>query len=463
MVDNLNDIDERETNLRNLIEYASKKLENKSDVKNWEIFGGISNGTSVKIEKGFLKRSSISESNSLTFRVFGNKGNVGSASITRMSEKHILNSIDNAIKMMRVSLPNPEFKNLAIPAKEYPKIKTPWDPEISKLNVEDLSGIIDQFMAQKKRDERIKSISGGFGYGDIRANIVNSNGINLVDKGTSVSVSMEVFMEEMIGNNKENSSGYDFQTYNEYNSLELQEISDKAYDMALKGLNKENIETNSYPVILSPLAVDLLVCSAIDSGINAEAVHQKRSFLQNKLGEKIGNDLLEIDDNPWLENGIASCSFDDEGSPTKPLKVIEKGTLKSFLHNVYTANLFGVESTGHATHSFNSPIVGISSSNTIVKTGETSLSSMFEEIKKGIYLEYSFDSPNVVTGDFSGLITNGYIIENGEIGKSLKEAMLGTNLLDLYQKIKAVSKESIRKDSNYLPYMLISGLTIAGR
>jgi predicted Zn-dependent protease len=48
------------------------------------------------------------------------------------------------------------------------------------------------------------------------------------------------------------------------------------------------------------------------------------------------------------------------------------------------------------------------------------------------------------------------------IGKALKESMFGTNLLELFSKIKYVSKETLRESSAYLPYMFISDMTISG-
>ncbi|MCP4762552.1 MAG: TldD/PmbA family protein, partial [archaeon] len=351
---------------------------------------------------------------------------------------------------------------LASPPKAYPKVIAPWDSNISQLEVEDSLEIINFFMKQMNRDEKIKSVSGGFGYGDSRISVKNSNGINISEKSTSVSISAEIIMEESINGKKENSNGYDWQSYNDFGSIEPEKIFDTAYNMAIKGLKKTKIETMSCPVILSPLAVDLLVSSAISSGICADAVYEKRSFLQNKLDTPISNEILEIVDDPWVENGYATSSFDIEGVPTKPLKIVENGYLKSFLHNVYTANLFKTQSTGHASRSWQSATIGIDTSNIIVKNGNTKLDSMISEIDNGIFIEYSYDSPNIVTGDFSGLITNGYIIKDGEIGNSLKETMLGTNLLDLYQKIEKVSVETIRKDSEYLPYILVSELTVSG-
>jgi PmbA protein len=45
---------------------------------------------------------------------------------------------------------------------------------------------------------------------------------------------------------------------------------------------------------------------------------------------------------------ISAAAFDGEGTPTRRLSLIERGTLRNFLHSEATARAFGVEPTGHA-------------------------------------------------------------------------------------------------------------------
>jgi len=159
---------------------------------------------------------------------------------------------------------------------------------------------------------------------------------------------------------------------------------------------------------------------------------------------------------------MASSSYDAEGTPTKPIEIVSNGVLKAFMHNVYTANLFKTESTGHASRGFASPSVGIGPSNLIVEQGNTKLDELISDINEGIYFQYSHDSPNIVTGDFSGLIMTGNLIKKGEITQGLQEALLGVNLLELFEKVEAISVETERDGSSYLPYMKLSDVTISG-
>jgi hypothetical protein len=275
---------------------------------------------------------------------------------------------------------------------------------------------------------------------------------------------LEDKIEDIIKGSKENSNGGDFQNYIYFKPLkqEMNTIFNTAYEKAIKGLNKTKIDTGSYPVMLSPDAVGLLIEEPITTGINGELVFQKRSFLLDKINQNIGSEELTIIDDPWLAEGVSTSAFDCEGTPTRPLKIIENGILKSFIHNTYSAYLLNTESTGHASRDLYSASIGIDVSNIIVQPGTIPKEEMISDIKRGIYLDNTYDSPNIVTGEFSGLITNGYLIENGSIGKCLRETMFGINLLELFSNIKAISKETTRISASYLPYISINKMTISG-
>ena len=77
-------------------------------------------------------------------------------------------------------------------------------------------------------------------------------------------------------------------------------------------------------------------------------------------------------------------------------------------------------------------------------------------------LDYMGDSPNISTGDFSGLILHGDLINNGQIKDPLNETMLGINVLDLFKKIGTVSKEYKAYGAFHAPYVRINSVNIIG-
>ena len=203
------------------------------------------------------------------------------------------------------------------------------------------------------------------------------------------------------------------------------------------------------------------ILSPISNAINAETFQYQRSFLVNKRNEVIGSEKLSIEDNALLDGFAGSTQFDGEGVPCKNKEIIKNGKFLGLLHNSYTAGKEGVESTGNASRSSYSSTPSIGISNFIMNTGNYSLDEI-KNVKKGIILDYTGDSPNIATGDFSGLILHGNIIENGEIKEPLNETMFGINLLDLFNNIDAISKETKIYGAYHAPYVRIKDVQIIG-
>ena len=134
-----------------IVEQAGNFCSTFTSVKSWEILGGSLNGTTLSIEKGYLKTAENSTQFSLNIRLMGELGKTGSVSITKMSIPFIKTSITNAVSLMKGSLPNHDFKCLASPPDKYPNIKTPYDTRLKDLTVDDTSDIIDSFMNIKSQ------------------------------------------------------------------------------------------------------------------------------------------------------------------------------------------------------------------------------------------------------------------------------------------------------------------------
>ena len=98
----------------------------------------------------------------------------------------------------------------------------------------------------------------------------------------------------------------------------------------------------------------------------------------------------------------------------------------------------------------------------MMKSGDLSKEEIISNIKEGILFDYTGDSPNIATGDFSGLILHGNVVRNGEIKESLNETMIGINLLDLFKNIEAVSKDFSVYGSYKAPYVKIKEVQIIG-
>jgi PmbA protein len=246
----------------------------------------------------------------------------------------------------------------------------------------------------------------------------------------------------------------------------LEKVGKSAREHAIKGLKQTKIDTGDLPVVWDPLAFGFLLSTAIGDGTNAEGVQRKRSYLADRLGEKIGSEKLTIVDDPTVEWAVGSYAFDGEGTPAFAKPLVKKGVLKSYLHDSYTAGKDSVDSTGNSSRggimwSFRRP-PAISSSNLVVAEGDSSLQEMLEETRKGVYLRITYDHPNLATGEFSGLMMESFKIDKGELGESIQQATIGIGLFELFSRIDMIGDESRDVFGVNTPAIRISKAKIAG-
>ncbi|MHA2120069.1 MAG: TldD/PmbA family protein [Promethearchaeota archaeon] len=306
------------------------------------------------------------------------------------------------------------------------------------------------------------SQSGSFISNYTKTYIFNSNGLEVSGKDTSCSLSSHIIVKDDVSN--ETSSGYEWQSERSLDKLHALNVANTALEEAKRNLNRIKIKNMNVPVILTPKGTIQLILRPIASAVNAETFQYKRSYLVDKRDEILGTEYLTIEDNGLIDGAIGSSIFDGEGVPCKNKTIFKNGKfLKTgLLHNSYTSKKEGIQSSGNASRGSYSSIPSIGVTNFIMHNGDRGINEIIKDVKKGILFDYTGDTPNISTGDFSGLILNGNLIENGEIKKPLNETMVGINLLDLYKNIEAVSKEYKTYGAFQAPYTLVKDVQIIG-
>ena len=441
---------------KNCLNYVEKI---NSNVKCAEIFFGKNKYINIEIEENSVKNAEIGSDEGISIRVIDKRGSLGFAYTNKLGKNPVQNMVKTAVKMMNAGVEDIEFNNLPSQYSKYPNIKNIFDSNIKNLQIEDAVGYPEDLIKICEEDELAISQSANFVSNYSKRYILNTNGIEISDKETFCSISSNIIVKDKIKN--VTSFGYDWQSERSIKNIDAIKIAKNALKDAKRNLNRIKTKSKKIPLILTPKGTIGFILSPIANAINAETYQYKRSFLVDKRNEIIGSENLNIDDNALLDGLAGSLPFDGEGVPCKNKKIIQNGKFLELLHNSYTAGKEGVESTGNASRSSYSSIPSIGISNFIMKAGDYS----FEEIinvKKGIILDYTGDSPNIATGDFSGLILHGNIIENGEIKEPLNETMFGINLLDLFKDIDAISRETKTYGAYQAPYVRIKNVQIIG-
>jgi TldD protein len=228
-----------------------------------------------------------------------------------------------------------------------------------------------------------------------------------------------------------------------FNHPSLGNMVDETAKIAVDLLSAKPPEGGQKTVILAPAVVGLLCHEAIGHTVEADFV-KSGSVAQGKIGQRVASDLVTIADSgreTLFGYAAGNMPFDDEGVETEETTIIERGILKSYLHNRETAAEFGVAPTGNARAWLfhDEPLIRMR--NTYLAPGEHSLADMIAGVEDGYLVEGSGSGQADANGEF--MFGTGYVwrLQNGQKKELMREATLSGIAFDVLQTVDAVSRE----------------------
>lgn len=239
-----------------------------------------------------------------------------------------------------------------------------------------------------------------------------------------------------------------------------EEVGKVAAQRTLRKLGARKVKTARVPVVFDPITAEALLGYLADA-VNGDAIYRSASFLAGKLGQRIAGEDVTVVDDGTLPGGFGSGPFDDEGVPTRRTPVIDRGVLKSYLLNTYTARKLGLKTTGNAARGL-AGTPGISCGNFFLEKGTKTPQQILADVKEGLYLtDFLGFGVNLVTGDFSRGASGLWIV-NGEPAYPVEEITVAGNLRDMLQNIAEIGNDLEFRGAVAAPTLRIEGLTVAG-
>jgi PmbA protein len=240
-----------------------------------------------------------------------------------------------------------------------------------------------------------------------------------------------------------------FETAMDFDDLVTNSIGKKAYERALQKLGQTKIDSGKYPVLLDNTQSASLL-SPLLSAMNGGALHQKNSFLINKLNEKIISDKITVIDEPHIKSAFGARMFDTEGVATVKRNLIEHGVLKTYFIDTYNAAKLNMEPT-------------VSSSSIVTfDLGTRSHKQILASIDKGIWVTgFNGGNTNSGTGDFSFGV-EGFLIEKGKPVKPVNEMNITGNILTLWNNVLEIGNDPRLNSSRRVPSLLFKDVDFSG-
>ncbi len=219
------------------------------------------------------------------------------------------------------------------------------------------------------------------------------------------------------------------------------------------------VSTSAAVVFENHLATSLL--GPLIGAVSGPAVARGVSFLKEKLGERLFAESVTVSDDPHRRRGLGSAPFDDEGVANRPIRLIDRGVLTTWLLNASSARQLGLETTGHASRGLAGP-PGVSTSNLTLEAGEADQAELLRQAGCGVLVTNMFGpSLNANTGDWS-VGCQGQWFEDGEIAYPVTEITVAGNLIDIYARLVPGADLELRRAAN-APSILVDGMAIAGK
>ena len=243
-----------------------------------------------------------------------------------------------------------------------------------------------------------------------------------------------------------------------------EEIGRIAAQRTLRRLGARPVKTQRVPVVFSPDIARGIIGNIFEAA-NGDAIYRHATFFDEMLGERVaGENITVIDDGTMVFDGIGgfgTTPFDGEGLPTRRTVLVERGILKSYVTNTYTARKLGLRSTGNAARGLaGNP--GIGAGNFFLEPGDCTPEQLIGDVKQGLYVTETMGfGVNLVTGDYSQG-ASGMWIENGELTFPVEEITIAGNLKDMYRNISAIANDLHFRSASAAPTIRVEGMTIAG-
>ena len=213
---------------------------------------------------------------------------------------------------------------------------------------------------------------------------------------------------------------------------------------------------------------------AVGHASEGDLVKEGISVLRGMTGQKIGDEIVSVVDDPTLfEFGF--MPVDAEGVLPVRTEIIKKGVLKSFLHNRQTLAAVGDGDAGHArAESGSVPVVRMS--NTFIENGDSTYDEIIAECKNGILLKGSRGGQvDPGRGVFQFNAEYGYLIKNGELSGMVRDVSLSGDILKTLYNI-ALCADDRKMNPGYCgkagqsvpvtdgsPHLLLKSAVIGGR
>jgi TldD protein len=275
-----------------------------------------------------------------------------------------------------------------------------------------------------------------------RRRIANSNGLRIENEIPMIWIVIEVLAEKDGIRHQGRARISAHQGFEFFDTNSIIDAAREAARESVAMLSAQPSPSGMMPVVIGAGWGGVLMHEAVGHGLEADFIYKGTSIFADKLGKKVGSDLVTlVDDSSW-PNARGTYEFDDEGTIGKRNVLIENGVVTGFMQDLISSRQLKMEPTGNGRReSFRHyPIPRMT--NTFLDRGKSLPADIIASTPKALFVKaLSGGSVDTISGQFNFVVREAYLIENGKITTPVSGATLIGKGIDVLQNIDAVGND----------------------
>jgi PmbA protein len=398
----------------------------------------------------------------LSVRVSVN-GRLGQSSSTMYTTRDMEECGMKAVSLAKLSRPDPYFKR-------FPGFQqSNGSVEVCEEDV--LTTTHD--MLREKASEIVGSVGEGVKVprGLLRVAIIeralaNSNGAAYREKGT-----MAYAHFTSMTKGADPGEGCECYYSSGLSALDPQKMGSGLRTKALNARSAQHFKGKmTGSVILPPEELAEMLLASVGHALDGENALRHRSPWGELVGHEVGNELVDLRDQPWDARSALSCKYDDEGTPTREKPLVDRGVLRTLLYDSYHAQMGNVTPTGNCLRRDPADALNLYRRgsatlpvNLAWKAGTKSVDEMISEMKEGIVVE-KLAAPDVngVTGGFALEVRSAKLVRGGQVEGYVDQCLLVGNFYQALKRVGAVGNDIVVHRNCIVPSVRFDDLEIVG-
>ena len=398
--------------------------------------------TTCIVKNGVVEQFSTASLGGVGIRTLIDKRSWGFSSTNVCDSKNVERTLKNAVILGRAASPLKTERIELEPAKDIQcEVSAPVQKPVA-LPAEDIVKIpLNAYKGAKDTGPHVKDVTATYITLEDEKYFLSSEGARIFQKSPRVMLFVNVIAKNQIICPASENVGYTG-GLEIFDQIKPYELGKTTAEKAVSLLSVKAPPSGTFTVVIDPKLCATLLHEAIGHPLEADLAMTGGGF-GNHVGELVSSELITIYDDGTIPGGLGYFIYDDEGIPCDRTVLIEKGVLKSFMHDRESAARANADPTGNA-HAWDYSVEPlIRQTNIGIEAGSYTVEEMVEGVRDGLFLEGTFGGQADSNADFTFGFQSAKRIKNGEFTEDLRGANVAGNAIDVFKTIDAVSNKAV--------------------